>query len=311
MRLKRSFAGLGIAGLVAVFGLLFSQAEAHAQGITTAAVTGQVTDDQGAPIENLIVQVTNVSTGVVSGGITDENGEYFVAGLQIGGPYTIEASGLGYAAESNTVPRLTLGQRLVQDFQVAQEAVQVEAIVAVAPTVNEIINPSRTGQETLVSERAIENLPTLGRNFTDFVESTPLSGAGGQATSVGAQNNRFNNIQIDGVVTQDVFGLGATGQPGGQAGARSISIEAVKEYQVIAAPFDVRQSGFTGGLINAVTKTGSNEWEASAFGYFRNESFVREDLEVDGVDVTFGEFDNKLYGGTLGGPIVRDRIHFF
>jgi hypothetical protein len=307
MRLKRSFAGLGIAGLIAVFGLLLLTTEIHAQGITTAAVAGRVTDDQGAPIENIIVQVTNASTGVVSGGITDENGEYFVAGLQIGGPYTVEASGLGYGAESNTVPRLTLGQRLVQNFQLAQEAVEVAGIVAVAPTVNEIINPSRTGQETLVSEHAIANLPSLGRNFTDFVESTPLSGAGGQATSVGAQNNRFNNIQIDGVVTQDVFGLGATGQPGGQAGARSISIEAVKEYQVIAAPFDVRQSGFTGGLINAVTKTGTNEWQATGYYYHRDESLVREEL----LESTFGEFTNTILGGTFAGPIVRDRVHFF
>ena len=307
MRLKRSFACLGISGLVAGIGLLFLAQNVHAQGITTAAVTGRVTDAQGAPIENLIVQVTNGATGVVSGGITDENGEYFVAGLQIGGPYTIEASGLGYAAESNTVPRLTLGQRLTQDFQLAQEAVQVEAIVAVAPTVNEIINTNRTGQEQLVSEHAIANLPSLGRNFTDFVDLSPLSGAGGGATAIGSQNNRFNSIQIDGIVTQDVFGLGSTGQPGGQAGARSISIEAVKEYQVVAAPFDVRQSGFTGGLINAVTKTGTNEWQATGYYYHRDESLVRDEL----LDIQFGEFTNTILGGTFAGPIIRDRVHFF
>jgi hypothetical protein len=307
MRLKHSFAGLGISGLVAVVGLLMAAAEIQAQGITTAAVAGQVTDDQGAPIENIIVQVTNQSTGIVYGGVTEEDGRYFVAGIQVGGPYSIEASGLGYAAESNTVPRLTLGQRLVQNFQLAQQAIEVEGIVAVAPTVNEVINPGRTGQETLVSEHAIENLPSLGRNFTDFVDLSPLSGAGAGATAIGAQNNRFNNVQIDGVVTQDVFGLGSTGQPGGQAGARSISIEAVKEYQVVAAPFDVRQSGFTGGLINAVTKTGTNEWQATGYYYHRDESLVRDELE----EIQFGEFTNTILGGTFAGPIVRDRVHFF
>lgn len=307
MRLKRSTAGLGIVGLAAVLGLLSPAAEVLAQGITTAAVTGRVTDSQGAPLENLIVQVTNQSTGIVSGGITDEDGRYFVAGLQIGGPYTIEASGLGHAADARTVPRLTLGQRLQQDFQLAEQAVEVEGIVAISTTVNEIINPSRTGQEQLVSEHAIVTLPSLGRNFTDFVESSPLAGAGAGATAIAAQNNRFNNIQIDGVVTQDVFGLGSTGQPGGQAGARSISIEAVKEYQVIVAPFDVRQSGFTGGLINAVTKTGTNEWQATGYYYHRDESLVRDEL----LGSTFGEFTNVIFGGTLAGPILRDRVHFF
>ncbi|HET6617619.1 MAG TPA: carboxypeptidase regulatory-like domain-containing protein, partial [Gemmatimonadota bacterium] len=307
MRLERAFAGLGTAGLVVLLGLLLPTAEIHAQGVTTAAVTGRVIDAQGAPIENIIVQVTNNSTGVISGGITDENGEYFVAGLQVGGPYTIEASGLGYGAQSNTVPRLTLGQRLTQDFALAQEAIEVAGIVAIAPTVNEIINTSRTGQQQLISEHAIANMPTLGRNFTDFVDLSPLSGAGSGATAIGSQNNRFNNVQIDGVVTQDIFGLGSTGQPGGQAGARSISIEAVKEYQIIAAPFDVRQSGFTGGLINAVTKTGTNEWEATGYYYHRDESLVRDEL----LDIEFGEFTNTILGGTLAGPIVRDRVHFF
>lgn len=307
MRLNRSL-GLGAAGALAVIGLLLPAAKVHAQGITTAAVTGTVTDAAaGTPIENIIVQVTNQATGVVYGSVTEEDGRYFVPGLQVGGPYLIEASGLGYAPASNTVPRLTLGQRLVQDFGLSQQAIEVEGIVAVAPSVTEIINPTRTGQEQLVSEHAIENLPTLTRNFTDFVDLSPLSGAGGGATAIGSQNNRFNNIQIDGVVTQDVFGLGSTGQPGGQAGARSISIEAVKEYQIIAAPFDVRQSGFTGGLINAVTKNGTNEWQATGYYYHRDESLVRDEL----LDIEFGEFTNTILGGSLAGPIVRDRVHFF
>jgi len=307
MRLKRSLAGMGITGLVVVLGLLTSAAETFAQGVTTAAVTGRVTDIQNSPIENIIIQVTNQSTGIVSGNVTNEDGRYFVAGLQVGGPYMIEASGLGYAAESTVVPRLTLGQRLEQDFQLAEQAIEMEGILARAPTVNQIINSNRTGQEQLISEHAIANLPSLGRNFTDFVDLSPLSGAGGGSTSVASSNNRFNSIQLDGVVTQDVFGLGATGQPGGQAGARSISIEAVKEYQVVAAPFDVRQSGFTGGLINAVTKTGTNEWQATGYYYHRDESLVRDEL----LGSQFGEFTNRTFGGTLAGPIVRDRVHFF
>src|SRR5690606_34530783 len=99
---------------------------------------------------------------------------------------------------------------------------------------------------------------------------SPVVGGGGGATSIGQQNNRFNNIQIDGAITQDVFGLGSTGQPGGQAGARSIALDAVEQYQILAAPFDVRQSGFTGGLVNAVTKAGTNEFQGSAYLYYRD-----------------------------------------
>jgi len=296
--------------LVAMVAFLWQAAPAAAQGVTTAAVSGTVTDEDGDGIENLIVTVKNEATGHVGGSVTAEDGDYLVSGLPIGGPYTITAGGLGYAEETRSVARLTLGQRYIANFTLATEAIEVAGITA-RVSADEIINPSRTGQQTLVTENLIENTPSIGRNFTDFIDYSPLSGTGGGSTAIGGSNNRFNNIQIDGVVTQDLFGLGSTGQPGGQAGARSISIEAVKEYQVIAAPFDVRLAGFTGGLINAVTKAGSNEWEASAYGYFRNESFVRDRLEVSGTDVVFGEFDNKLYGGTLAGPIVRDKVHFF
>lgn len=309
MHIRRMLRGVAVAG----FGLLatvLGAADLAAQGVTTAAVSGRVTDNQNQPLENVTVTVTNEGTGIVNGSLTDESGRYLVPGLQIGGPYTVVAGagGLGYAPESRSGIRLTLGQRLALDFVLETRAVEVEAIVAtIDPTANQIINPNRTGQEQLISENLINTLPTLGRNFTDFIDLSPLSGTGGGSTAIGNQNNRFNSIQIDGVVTQDNFGLGSTGQPGGQAGARSISIEAVKEYQVVHAPFDVRQSGFTGGLINAVTKTGTNEWKGSGYFYYRNEDFVRD--ELDGVP--FGEFNNRLYGFTLSGPIQRDRVHFF
>ncbi len=313
MTLWRTLLCATLLACAALAAFLLPAAPAAAQGVTTAAIGGTVTGEDGAPIENVTVTVTNNATGIVNGSLTDTRGNYLVPGLQIGGPYTVVAGagGLGYQEESRSGIRLTLGQRLDLDFRLATQAVQVAGITATINTTDQIINPSRTGQQTLVTENLIENTPSIGRNFTDFVDFSPLAGTGGGATAIAQSNNRFNNIQIDGVVTQDLFGLGSTGQPGGQAGARSISIEAVKEYQIIAAPFDVRQSGFTGGLINAVTKTGTNEWEASVYGYFRNESFVRDKLNVGGTDVEFGEFDNKLYGGTFGGPIVKDKVHFF
>ncbi|MFN2383608.1 MAG: carboxypeptidase regulatory-like domain-containing protein [Gemmatimonadota bacterium] len=312
MRPLRLLAGPALAGL-AFLAFAWHAAPLAAQGVTTAAISGTITNSQtGAPVEGIVVQVVNASTGYANGAVSNDAGRYFVSGLQVGGPYRVEASGLGYGVDIREGLQLTLGQNLPLDFALRPEAVELAAVaVTVDPTVGQIINPGRTGQQTLVTEKMIANRPSIGRNFTDFLGTSPLSGAGGGSTSLAGSNNRFNSIQLDGVVTQDLFGLGSTGQPGGQAGARSISIEAVKEYQVSAAPYDVRKSGFTGGLVNAVTKTGTNEWKASAFGYYRDQDFVRENLTVDGEDITFGEFENKLYGGTLGGPIVKDRVHFF
>ncbi|MBI4543587.1 MAG: TonB-dependent receptor [Gemmatimonadetes bacterium] len=291
---------------------LYPSAPAQAQGVTTAAVSGKVTDPDGNPLSGSAVKVTNEATGVVRGSVADAAGQYYVPGLQVGGPYTAEASSIGYAASSRGDIQLTLGQKLVLNFELQVQAVAVAGITVVGdPTVTQVINAGRTGAEQLVTDNQIRNLPTITRNFTDFISLSPLVGAGGGATSVGQQNNRFNNIQIDGAITQDLFGLGATGQPGGQAGARSISIEAVKEYQVLTAPFDVRQSGFSGGLINAVTKSGTNQFRVSGYGFMRNESFVRENLAVAGRDVPIGDFKNRLVGGTISGPLVQDRAHFF
>lgn len=312
MTRKRAFEGATLLIVVVGIPLLWHAAPATGQGVTTAAISGCVTDTDGTPLEGIVVQVTNESTGISNGAVSDADCRFFVPGLQVGGPYTVEASGLGYATSRRPDLRLTLGQNLALEFRLQPEALEVAAVtVELDPTVSQLINPDRTGASQLVSQNFLDNLPTVTRNFTDFISLSPLVGAGGGATSVGNQNNRFNNIQIDGVVVQDNFGLGATGQPGGQANARSITIEAVKEYQVLVAPFDVRQSGFTGGLINAVTKTGTNEWVASGYLFYKNEDFVRENLRIGPNDVAFGEFENDLIGGTVGGPVIRDRVHFF
>lgn len=286
---------------------------ASAQSVTTATISGRVTGPDGTGLPAVEVVVNNAATGFTRATATTESGAFLVPGLQVGGPYRVTVNALGYASQERSGLTLTLGQNLSLDFQLAVQAVELEGIsVTAEATRQQVINPGRTGAEQLVTENQLRTLPTVTRNFTDFIALSPLTGGGAAGTAVGQQNNRFNNIQIDGAVSQDLFGLGATGQPGGQAGARSISIEAVKEYQVLAAPYDVRQSGFTGGLINAVTKSGTNEFHGSAYGYYRNESFLRETLVVRGDTLSApGEFTNRLLGASLGGPLIRDKVHFF
>ncbi|HEY7877130.1 MAG TPA: carboxypeptidase regulatory-like domain-containing protein, partial [Gemmatimonadaceae bacterium] len=281
-----------------------------AQGITTAAVSGVVTDESGQPVEAAQIQIVNQATGVRSGTLTRTNGNYYVQGLEVGGPYMVTVKRIGFQPDSLGGIRLSLGQNFRANFKVNTQAARLEAVTvraATSDTLSALISPSRRGVQTDISDSALRRLPTLNRNFTDFLALTPqVNVAQSGGLSGGGQNNRFNNIQIDGASESDIFGLGTTGQPGGQARGRSISLEAVKEYQVLLSPFDVRQGNFTGALINAVTKSGTNELHGSAFYYFRNEN-----LAADVPILRSSNFEQKQFGFSLGGPIVKDKIHFF
>src|SRR5262249_46173146 len=156
-----------------------------------------------------------------------------------------------------------LGQRYLQDFQLKQQVVTLEELTVVAAT-NPLINSGRTGAAQIVNDTVIQRYPLLGRNFTDLIRTSPHVMAG---TSFAGQNNRFNNMMIDGGINNDLFGLSSGGTPGGSAGARPLSVEALQEFQMMVAPFDVRLGSFSGGLVNAITKTGTNQFHGSLFGY--------------------------------------------
>ncbi len=284
---------------------------AHAQGVTTAAVGGTVTGTAGAPLPNAQVTVRNSATGSSRTVVTDNSGRYFVSNLLPGGPYTISATRIGSSPVTRSGVQLVLNQTTRVDLTLADQAVALEGLTVTAEN-NPAISNSRTGASTVIRAETIENLPNLSRNFAELAVVSPYVTVTGGSTSVGGANNRFNNIQIDGAVNNDVFGLASSGIPGGQANGKAISLEAIDQFQVLVAPFDVRQTGFTGGLINAVTKSGTNQFHGSVFGYFRNQDFIRDRL-VTSAD-TFGaieEFSNRQFGFSLGGPVVRDRIHFF
>jgi hypothetical protein len=279
---------------------------ARAQGVTTGAVSGTVSTQQGAPIEGAQVQVTNTSSGSRTGSVSRANGRYFVQGLEVGGPYTVSVRRIGYAPQEQANLRVGLGQNVIVDFSLVPQATQLAGVTVTSTRENAILSPSHKGVSTLITDSSITRLPTLNRNFTDFVALTPQISTKGPGNSGGGANNRFNAIQIDGSVANDLFGLGSTGQPGGQANAKQIPLSAVKEYQVVLSPFDVRQGNFTGALINAVTKSGTNEFHGEIFGTYRDEQMER--------DVAFlraQPFNQSQFGLSVGGPIIRDRLHFF
>lgn len=293
--------GLAIAALslVAVGGR-----RVEAQGTTFGAVEGTITQAgvPGKTVEGAAITVTNGSTGQRYSAVSRSNGRYSVENVAVGGPYTIEARAIGFQAMRQNDVRISLGQRLEANFDMQASVVQLEEVV-VRSQANPLINANKTGAQQSIDSTAINNLPLLGRNFTDLVRTSPQI----VSNSVSGQNNRFNNIQIDGGVNNDLFGLGSTGAPGGQVGASAISLEAIKEFQILIAPFDVRQGSFTGGLINAVTKSGTNEFHGSTFGYLQSNGLVGKDT----AGAEAAAFNTKQYGFTLSGPIVRDRAHFF
>ncbi|GAC1482691.1 MAG: TonB-dependent receptor [Gemmatimonadaceae bacterium] len=292
--------------IAVLFVVASSGSPANAQGTTTGAAAGTVTDQGGIAIEGAQVEVRNNSTGARVLSTTRANGLYSVSGLEVGGPYSVLVRRIGFQPMRRDNIIVSLGETSRADFRLTPQATTLEAVSVTGVADNAVISPTKTGVSTSVSDSALRRLPSLNRNFTDFVTLTPqvsttLSNGG---LSGGGVNNRFNQIQIDGTSETDLFGLGSTGQPGGQAGGKSIGIESVKEYQILLSPFDVRQGNFAGLLVNAVTKSGTNEPHGSAYFYGRNQSFTRSQPYIN-------QFTQRQYGFSLGGPIVKDRVFFF
>jgi outer membrane receptor protein involved in Fe transport len=291
----------GVTALLAV--LLVPTTRAAAQGVTSGGVTGTVSDDNGQGVEGVQVQLRNPRLGTNVGTQTRANGIYVVQGLAPDQGYVITVRRIGYAPVSRTIA-ISLGQLRREDFRLSREAAVLSTVTVTAST-DPVMSATRTGAATTISDSALSRLPTLNRNFSDFVQLVPqVSTSGAVGLSGGGVNLRQNSIQIDGAQSGDMFGLGTSGQPGAQANAKSIPLDAVKEYQVLLSPFDVRQGNFGGLLINAVTKSGTNDLQGSIYGYTRNQSFTRTQPFLT-------DYSQQQYGGTLGGPILRDRLYFF
>ena len=275
-----------------------------AQGVTTGAVSGTVTDPSGAPVEGAQVQLRNARTGANAGGVTRANGQFYIQGVEPDAGYSLVVRRIGFEPQTHDNVLVSLGQTTRSDFQLKQQSTVLET-VKVSAEATPVINPSKTGTGTTMGDSLLRRLPTLNRNFADFVQLVPqVSTSTGVGLSGGGVNIRQNAIQIDGAASGDLFGLGTTGQPGSQANAKSIPLDAVKEYQVLLSPFDVRQGNFGGLLINAVTKTGTNEFHGTTYGYTRSQSLTRSQPYL-------ADFKQQQYGFSLGGPILKDRLFFF
>lgn len=299
--------------LLALVSLLFLLAQgAKAQGVTTAAITGQVLDQNGAPLVGATVKATHLPTNSIFGAFTTNEGRFFLGNLKVGGPYTIEVSFIGYRTSSMENVSLSLSQTLEQSFSLTEESVSVDEVV-ITGEVDPVLNSSRTGAANTISEQQINALPTISRNFSDFVQLTPqVSGVGNNATF--GRSARYNNFQVDGSILTDLFGLSGNGESS-LAGQPPISFDAIQEYQVVLSPYDVRQSGFTGVGVNAITRSGDNTIRASVYGFYQDESMIgkptQELVDAGTPDEKLDEFTQIQTGFRIGGPIIKDKLFFF
>ena len=296
---------LGAATMLSL-ALFVSPTRVSAQGVTTGAISGTVTDAGGKPVENAQVQITNRSTGYRSGAMTRGSGYYYVQGLEVGGPYTVSVKRIGYQPSERNGVTVSLSSTTRIDLQLAQTAVTLSAVTVSGAAQASTFSPAHQGVSTEVTDSLIRRIPTINRNLTDLVKLTPqVSQPSSGGPSAGGQYNRYNNFTIDGANQNDRFNLAASGGlPGAAGGGRIISQEAVKEFRVLLSPTDVRQANFTGMLVNAVTKGGTNEFHGGVIYDFRNQ-------DLSGVSSRQTSLDVKQYGFQIGGPIIKDRLQFY
>jgi hypothetical protein len=291
---------------------IFISFSLFSQGITSANIEGYVKDNKGEALIGASVEAVHNPSNSTFGGITREDGSFFLPAVRIGGPYTIKATYIGYQAVILENVYLSLGQTFRANFILPEDGIQLEAVEVIAEK-NALMNGNKNGASTNINERTISSMPTLSRSIGDFLRFTPQSrsssvaATAGQGTSFAGQDSRFNNLTIDGSIFNNSFGL-ASG-PGGQTNAAPISLDAIEEIQVNLAPFDVRQGGFTGAGVNAVTRSGTNQLHGSVFYNTRNENLTGS--KAGDIKIEKSNFFVTQAGFRLGGPIIKNKLFFF
>lgn len=285
--------------------------------VTTSSLNGLVTEESGDPLIGAVVTAVHTPSGTQYYAVTNDKGQYHIYGMRSGGPYKVEISFLGMNTEQHNNVTLTLGEPFVIDA-VLKSTNELEAVTVVA---DRSFKSSLTGAGSAFSRTQLESTPTIDRSIYDVAKMTPqVSENKNGGISIAGTNNRYNAFSVDGADAKDSFGLAASGTNGGQTGANPISLDAIEEIQVSIAPFDVRQSGFTGGAINAVTKSGTNQVKGSVYGFFFNENLIgttpgnAEQMQANFNKTEREKYSDELYrtvGATVGAPIIKDKLFLF
>ena len=271
--------------------------------VTTSGITGVVMAG-GEEAIGATVTAKHVASGSVYRAVTNIDGHYTITGMRAGGPYDVDVSYIGYQTSKFTGVQLSLGQNAVIDAVLKEEGELLQEIVIVA-SANNTMRSDRSGAVTNLNANQMAAIPTVGRSMTDLMKMTPQSSSS-SGMAIGGGNYRQSSVTIDGASFNNSFGLGASPLPGG---GTPISLDALDQMTVSITPYDVRQSGFTGGGINAVTKSGTNEFKGSAYTYLTSTSLKGARVATTTLPVDDGH--SNTYGLTFGGPIIKDKLFFF
>ncbi|NJK98112.1 MAG: carboxypeptidase regulatory-like domain-containing protein, partial [Bacteroidales bacterium] len=279
--------------------------------VTTSSIRGIVLDEKNEPLAGATIIAVHVPSGTKYANICDLDGRFNVSNMRIGGPYEVTVSLISYASKTYNDINLSLGNVAEFNITLTPSSTELKEVVVTAGR-NDVINKDRTGAAINISNEAVAAIPSISRGLKDFTKISPLANTSGSGTSFAGSNNRYNQFSIDGLVNNDVFGLAASGTNGGQTGIEPISLDAIEEFQINIAPYDVRQGGFTGGGINAVTKSGSNTLHGSAYYYGNNQNFVSQYNPVTETgNSKYAKYKDYQGGFTLGGPILKNKVFFF
>ncbi|RZL16847.1 MAG: TonB-dependent receptor, partial [Pedobacter sp.] len=271
--------------------------------ITTSSLTGTIRDSKET-MPGASVKATHTPTGTVYGVITNNDGRYTIGNMRVGGPYVIEVSFVGYKTQKFENVTLKLGEPFLLNVELSDNSSTLETVNIVGSGSNPIMNSNKTGANTVVGRSQIQTLPTISRSINDITRLTPQSG--GPQGAIGGGNYRSNNFMVDGANYNNQFGIGSNIPAGGSP----ISIDALEQISINVTPYDVRQTGFTGGAVNAVTRSGGNKFFGNAFYTMRGDD--QQGRKIGDFTIpTLQKLDEKNYGASFGGPIVKDKLFFF
>ncbi len=296
--MKQAFKSLSLA-----FITMFAGIVAFAQ-VTTSSLSGSVVDQNGEPVIGAAVVALHEPSGTVYGAVTNADGRYTIQGMRTGGPYKVDFTCLGYQDATYTGITLQLAETFSLNAKIAESSEFLEGTVIVADATSKFAAQERTGAVTNINNAQITAIPTVNRSITDV---TRLSPYGGNGMSFAGADGRTANFTVDGANFNNNFGLNDN-LPGG---GNPISIDAIEELQVVISPYDVRQTNFIGGGVNAITKSGTNTFKGTAYVYHKNE-FLRGDT-IYGEQISGARDKDRTttYGFTFGGPIVKNKLFFF
>ncbi len=274
--------------------------------VTTATMSGTISGADGTPLSGATVKISYADAGINKTILTQNNGSFVIPNLRVGGPYKVTASYVGYQEKTEDDIILTLGQNTAVDLKLELTTSDLSNVTVTARS--KIFDNQRTGASTNITSRQLRQLPTISRSADDFTRLSPSASATINGTSFAGRNGQYNNYSLDGAVFNNPFGLDAP-TPGGQTGSQPISLDAIDQIQVNIAPYDVTQAGFTGAGINTVTKSGTNTFAGTVYGFYRNQAMTGK--KVDGNKITVPDLTQLQAGFSLGGAIKKNKLYYF